>query len=1043
MPHKPEMLRAVFRTVARSHMYWGRKPIVPLMEIFGDVKPGESVLDPFCGGGTPLAAALSQGAKVIGCDLNPVAVFLYKVLIRPVNIAALEAAFQSVSERVQNNILSHFDNACPKCGEKGTIDYLVWNGKGAESRAESARINCRFCRKTQTITFSLKESQKQYNYSIIRPKYWFPKTKIQGTMRKSPVEYHYQLFTGRNLASLAQLLDAIKGVSDENCRDALTYVFTAMLYSCSEMQMYSKRYPSSSIGWNAYRYYLPPLRKEVNPWRAFVGRFESFVKAKRAMNSLLPWVRVTDSKEFFASNQANALLFQGDAFELDKELTQNARQVFLDPPYNEDIDYFGFSEFWGSWLGMQFDFRAEWHPSRMKGEGLLRLLKRLHKITNSDCKITLAFAPGKARGWEEEKCILDAGYQIDWDRSAPFLYDNPQARGKGEIRNDFYFALVKKGHAVSQKPDTEDKKRVEPYLRIATHSWPDSDAKANAIRAYAESLVPAGLRSILQKVTSQEIEALQKHKKANRVAYYTLCGILLDILLSKDGWKLHSVGKQSLEPVIFSEKAPIWMKRELPPRFSRAICFAQQNQQKILFYYFDQNSKALSRELRRIAEDDAGEFNLLAVLIAPTKEAAEGLRASSKAKDFPRTFFTSFEELRTIAHKIDPEKYKKFCAVVAASQNSSKEKKDGRNIMSFEAKVHTNRQIGVTESKHRKLSFLAQEMEGVRPAQFIMMDPTPTRNLLVGRIDKPVKLSAAIDRSPQPILKRPFGIHRAFYEGFGETYLQKLRLPQSLALALHTVYPHKFDILYKVLDDGIGTPLMAKLKPGEKVHMIGPLGQHFDVRDLCTQDTQEVHVIGGGVGMAPLVFFVQALRFFSIPVKAFIGISSFEALRYDLDVEFGEKARDAYVYVDDLIQTGLTKDEIYVSCDAKDPQEAVRGLPASNLFKGYVPDQYRQFLKEQRGGSKIRAITCGPNQMMKVMADVCREAGVPLKVLLEKRMGCGVGVCFSCVQKVRRADDTEDYARICKEGPLFDVEEIIWNNDLKPNSAGCGCAPHS
>jgi len=87
------------------------------------------------------------------------------------------------------------------------------------------------------------------------------------------------------------------------------------------------------------------------------------------------------------------------------------------------------------------------------------------------------------------------------------------------------------------------------------------------------------------------------------------------------------------------------------------------------------------------------------------------------------------------------------------------------------------------------------------------------------------------------------------------------------------------------------------------------------------------------------------------------------------------------------------------------------------------------------------AFTCGPNRMMEVMTEVCRQAAVPLKVLLEKRMGCGFGVCFSCVQKVRRADGATDYVRVCKEGPIFDAKDIVWkNDDSKQPSANCGCA---
>jgi len=151
----------------------------------------------------------------------------------------------------------------------------------------------------------------------------------------------------------------------------------------------------------------------------------------------------------------------------------------------------------------------------------------------------------------------------------------------------------------------------------------------------------------------------------------------------------------------------------------------------------------------------------------------------------------------------------------------------------------------------------------------------------------------------------------------------------------------------------------------------------------------------------------------------------------------------------------------------------VRGIPKENLFHGLVPEQYRQYLErnpphldplpratgERRipsplpskgegqgegsaGHGRVVAFTCGPNRMMELVAEIAQQAGVRLLVLLEKRMACGIGVCFSCVQKVRRPNGTEDYARICTEGPLFDAKDILWkNDDSKPTSANSCCAP--
>jgi hypothetical protein len=196
----------------------------------------------------------------------------------------------------------------------------------------------------------------------------------------------------------------------------------------------------------------------------------------------------------------------------------------------------------------------------------------------------------------------------------------------------------------------------------------------------------------------------------------------------------------------------------------------------------------------------------------------------------------------------------------------------------------------------------------------------------------------------------------------------------------------------------------------------------------------------------------------------FVGIAALKSLRYrdELAATFGEKPRDALIYIDDLLAAGVKPGDLFISCDTARPKP-VRGIPRANLYHGLVPDQYRQHLLSghpelsqvsqslQENGKILRAaqndtmrktiaITCGPNRMMEAMAGICALSGVPLKVLLEKRMGCGIGVCFSCVQKVRRVGGAEDYARVCTEGPLFDAKDIVWNNNSKQPSANSGCA---
>ena len=93
----------LFYHIARSHLYWGRKPTAGLTDIFEITNLGSKsvFLDPFCGGGTSVICALIKGAKVLASDINPMAIFLTKVLIKPVSLLALQDAFKLVRDKVK------------------------------------------------------------------------------------------------------------------------------------------------------------------------------------------------------------------------------------------------------------------------------------------------------------------------------------------------------------------------------------------------------------------------------------------------------------------------------------------------------------------------------------------------------------------------------------------------------------------------------------------------------------------------------------------------------------------------------------------------------------------------------------------------------------------------------------------------------------------------------------------------------------------------------------------------------------------------------
>jgi dihydroorotate dehydrogenase electron transfer subunit len=92
---------------------------------------------------------------------------------------------------------------------------------------------------------------------------------------------------------------------------------------------------------------------------------------------------------------------------------------------------------------------------------------------------------------------------------------------------------------------------------------------------------------------------------------------------------------------------------------------------------------------------------------------------------------------------------------------------------------------------------------------------------------------------------------------------------------------------------------------------------------------------------------------------------------------------------------------------------------------GLVTDLVVQTLDQTRGQDRL-IVCCGPEPMMKAVADLCRLRDAHCLASLETPMACGIGICFSCVAKVRQPDGSWDWKRTCVEGPVFAADKIIW-----------------
>jgi dihydroorotate dehydrogenase electron transfer subunit len=192
-------------------------------------------------------------------------------------------------------------------------------------------------------------------------------------------------------------------------------------------------------------------------------------------------------------------------------------------------------------------------------------------------------------------------------------------------------------------------------------------------------------------------------------------------------------------------------------------------------------------------------------------------------------------------------------------------------------------------------------------------------------------------------------------------------------------------VLYKEV--GRGTHTMKMLQPGDGVSLLGPLGKGFPVEGVTARPV----LVAGGYGMAALYMAARELT----PGHAF----------------FGGAAEADILCVADFEALGWT-----VHVTTEDGSLGTQGL---------VTDALEPWLSEEGGTGPVEFFACGPNGMLRAVGDRAQRLDSKAWISVDQPMCCGVGACLTCVVKIRRGEDWA-WARSCKEGPVFECREIVW-----------------
>lgn len=190
-------------------------------------------------------------------------------------------------------------------------------------------------------------------------------------------------------------------------------------------------------------------------------------------------------------------------------------------------------------------------------------------------------------------------------------------------------------------------------------------------------------------------------------------------------------------------------------------------------------------------------------------------------------------------------------------------------------------------------------------------------------------------------------------------------------LSIYDLEEGHISFLYEKV--GRGTSILANLNKGSCISILGPLGKGYDFKQ-----EGKIALVSGGIGIAPMLFLSKWLK---VKPDLFAG---FRGDMYALD-EFLPYTENIYV---------ATENGFFG-------------------YKGYIVD-----ILEPEKYDLIMA--CGPNPMLKALKEKCKDI-VPIKISMESRMACGVGACLGCA-----VETTNGIERVCKEGPVFNGEEVIF-----------------
>jgi dihydroorotate dehydrogenase electron transfer subunit len=240
-------------------------------------------------------------------------------------------------------------------------------------------------------------------------------------------------------------------------------------------------------------------------------------------------------------------------------------------------------------------------------------------------------------------------------------------------------------------------------------------------------------------------------------------------------------------------------------------------------------------------------------------------------------------------------------------------------------------------------------------------------------------------------------------------------LPLRRPMSLMRVRPATgtVDILYKV--HGQGTALLAERRVGDRLSLLGPIGKPFRLEGYRCMPL----LIGGGVGIPPMVFLAEHMRQAEPDVTPLVLMGS--------EVPFPFTTRPSQHMVNGLPPEAIACMPLLEDWGIASRLASRQGYPG--CFDGLVTDLARAWLATLDAGAlaEVEIYACGPTPMLRAVKVLAAEFDLPAQLSLEEHMACAVGGCAGCTVLVEQ-DGRRAMKRACVDGPIFEASTVVFED---------------